>query len=137
MKIKTRFNFGQIVQAIVQGQEQYHEKCPLCDGVGKLKIKSTLIDCVESGCYGKGFKVKYKQNLWYIPKDEDSLGWSNFVINRISCELYNPNNKRFSDIRSRIYYMADSSGTMWDENNIFASLEEAQIECDKRNKNNN
>ena len=39
MEIKTKFNFGQRVQAIVQGEEQYKEPCPLCDGTGMVQVK--------------------------------------------------------------------------------------------------
>jgi hypothetical protein len=133
MEIKTKFNFGQRVQAIVQGEEQYKEPCPLCDGTGMVQVKETIVDCFHHGCYGGGFIIKTKPSAWYVPKDENSLGWSNFVIQKIGVEMHNPNNKKVSDKKSWIYYMADSSGTMWNENNLFATIQEAQTECDNRN----
>ena len=133
MEIITKFNFGQRVQAIVQGQEYYKEKCPLCEGTGKVQVKTTVVCCFENGCYGNGYINKSKPSAWYIPKDVDSIGWSNFVVQKIGIEMHNPNNKRVSRNRSWIYYMADGSGTMWDENNLFASEDEAQKECNKRN----
>lgn len=131
MEIKTKFNHGQRVQAIIQGKEEYTEKCPICEGNGYFIYKNKKIDCSESGCWGNGYIKKQKKSAWYIPKD---INWSNFVIQKIGAELYNPNNKKVSENRSWIYYMADSSGTMWNEDNLFASVEEAQVECDKRNK---
>ena len=134
MEIKTKFNHGQRVQAIIQGQEKYTEKCPICEGNGYFTYKDKKIECSESGCWGKGYITKYKETNWHIPKNIDSIGWSNFEIQKIGVELYNPNNKKVSKNRSWIYYMADSSGTMWNEDNLFASVEEAQAECEKRNK---
>lgn len=134
MVIETKFNHGQRVQGIVQGQESYIEKCPVCEGNGYFLYKDRKIDCSESGCWGEGYITKYKNSNWHIPKN-DGWGWSNFVIQKIGVELYNPNNKKVSDNRSWIYYMAGNSGSMWNENDLFASVEEAQAECDKRNKN--
>jgi len=133
MEIKTKYNFGQRVQAIVQGQEQYSEICALCDGTGKVQVKTEVTNCFANGCYGNGYIRRNKASAWYIPNDADAFNWSNFVIQKIGVELYNPNNKKYSDKRSWIYYMSDSNGTMWDENNIFASEEDAQRECDIRN----
>ena len=135
MIIETKFNHGQRVQGIVRGEEFYKEKCPVCEGNGYFFYKDRKIDCSENGCWGNGYIDKRKNSGWYVPKDSDLIGWSNFVIQKIGVELYNPNNKKVSGNRSWIYYMADSSGTMWDENNLFTSIEEAQVECDKRNKN--
>lgn len=134
MEIKTKFNFGQRVQAIVLRFEQYKEICPICEGEGHFLYKNRIIDCQEPGCWGEGYITKTKSKQWYVPKDEKSE-WSNFVIQKIVVELYDPNNKKLSGNKSRICYAFDSSGTMWDENDCFASIEEAQKECDIRNQN--
>lgn len=129
MEIKTKFNHGQRVQAIMYAEEGYNEVCPVCEGKGTFEFKGRTIDCSEEGCYGKGFIRKYKEKQWFVPDE----AYFNFVVQRIGVELYNPNNKKYKDQRSWIYYMADSSGSMFDENNLFASVEEAEAECLKRN----
>lgn len=134
MQVDFKFNFGQRVQGIVQGNEEYEEKCPVCEGNGHFFYKDNKIECSESGCWGEGYIKKSKPTAWYIPKD-DFPQWSNFVVQKIACEFYNPNNKKYSSKRSWIYYMSDSSGTMWNEKDLFGSIKEAQEECDKRNKN--
>lgn len=128
MDIKTKFDFGQRVWGILKGTEEYRETCKLCKGNGRINITpERTISCPD--CYGHGFNTKWKEKAWFIPSDD----YYCFVIQKIAVELYNPNNKSASKNRSWIYYMAASSGTMFDENNLFSSIEEAQLECDKRN----
>lgn len=57
MVIETKFNHGQRVQGIVQGQESYIEKCPVCEGNGYFLYKDRKIDCSESGCWGEGYTI--------------------------------------------------------------------------------
>lgn len=133
MEIKTKFNFGQRIYTIVEGQELYKEKCAFCEGKGYFFYRENKRNCRESGCQ-EGYITKQRSKGWYIPKDFDSVGWSNFVVQKIGVEMYNPNNKKVSENRSWIYYMSGSNGTMWNEINCFASIEEAQAECDKRNR---
>ena len=130
MEIITKFNHGQRVQAISYGEEEYVEKCPVCEGKGFFIYKDRKIGCSESGCWGKGYVAKYRNKKWFVPTDP----YYNFVVQKIGVELYNPNNKTVSSNRSWIYYMAANSGTMFDEKNVFSSSKEAQEECDKRNK---
>lgn len=129
MEIKTKFNHGQRVQAIISGQEEYDEECPICEGKGEYIFKETVIECRNSGCYGNGFITKSKKEQWFVPKDS----YYNFVIQKIGIELYNSANKKYSDEKSWIYYMSARSGTMFDENNLFSSYEDALEECNKRN----
>lgn len=131
MIIETKFNFGQRVQAIVQGSKKVREKCPVCEGLGHFFYKGKQIGCQEDGCWGEGYITKSLPNGWYIPGDSE--GWDNFVVQKIGMEMYNSNNKKVSGNRSWIYYMAGNSGTMWNETELFASVEEAQAECDRRN----
>lgn len=131
MIIETKFNHGQRVQAIIYSKEPYNEKCSFCEGLGYFIHKKEKISC--SKCWSSGYITKTKNERWYIPSLIDAH-YYNFVIQKIGVELYNPNNKRVSDNRSWTYYMADSSGTMFSENDLFANIEEAQAECDKRNK---
>ena len=100
----------------------------MCNGDGEINIpKHGNINCPE--CNGIGHKTTYIIDLWYIPDNR----YYNFVVQKIGMELYNINNKKYNNERSWIYYMADSSGNMFNENDCFASIEEAQKECNLRN----
>ncbi len=128
MDIKTKFKHSDRVQAITHGIKEVKTTCDCCNGSGNIQI-SNYGENQCPKCYGKGFTTSWEDEKWYVPSD-----YYNFVIQKIGMELYNPNNKKYFKSRSWIYYMADSSGTMFDEKDCFASIEEAQQECDKRNK---
>jgi len=128
MNIETKFNHGQRIQAITFGQESYNEKCACCDGVGYFLHNNVKHTCQANGCYN-GYVQKPKNKKWYVP----NMPMYNFVIQRIGVEIYNPNNEKYSNNRSWVYYMADSSGSMFNEKDCFANKEEAQKECDLRN----
>ena len=130
MEIKTKFNHGHRVQAIVHGTEEYQEKCPVCEGEKVLEVKGIKIGCPGNGCWGNGYVTKQKSLGWFVPKDS----YYNFVIQKIGVELYNPKNKEASKNRSWIYYQSLNGGTMFKEDDLFHTIEEAQAECDKRNK---
>ena len=133
MDIKTKFNFGQRIQHINRGNQQVNIVCPLCHGKKEVQVVSSdeYVTCPK--CYGDGYKTEYKPTMWYVPEDS----YSNFVIQHIGINLHNPNNKKWNEKRNWIYYMNDSSGTMYDEKDCFASIEEAQAECDRRNREEN
>jgi excinuclease UvrABC ATPase subunit len=130
MIIETKFNHGQRVQAIVYSTEEYKEKCSFCDGLGYFIHKDEKIACAKY--WTNGFILKTKNKRWYVPIEDTN--WYNFVIQKIGVELYNPNNKKVSNNKSWIYYMTESLGNMFAEKDLFASIEEAQEECDRRNK---
>ena len=133
MEIKTKFNFGQRIQHITRGSQQVSIICPLCHGNKEVQVVGSdeYMSCPK--CYGEGYKIEYKPTMWYVPEDPHF----NFVIQHIGINLYNPNNKKWDNERNWIYYMPASSETMCDEKDCFASIEEAQAECDKRNKEEN
>lgn len=79
MEIKTKFNHGQRVQAIMYAEEGYNELCPVCEGKGTFEFKGRTIDCSEEGCYGKGFIRKYKDKQWFVPDES----YFNFVVQKI------------------------------------------------------
>ena len=125
MKIETKYDFGKRLYPIMRGTEQYNEKCEFCEGVGYIIHKGKEIGCQE--CYGEKIVTKFKKLQWFIAKNHS------FVVQRISTEHFNPNNKSVSTNGDKITYMAANSGTMWRENELFSSIEEAEKECLKRN----
>lgn len=107
MEIKTKFNVGDKVWTINQGEVQ--EKCPICNGKERVKIKNKSYMCPE--CNGDGYVKKlhpewkvfyYKREIWRL------------IINRSKEEIYS--------VEGNEYKVKD----------CFATKEEAQKECDKR-----
>lgn len=132
MEIKTKFNLGDKVYPITYRMEVVKQTCNLCEGKGFVYVKTKKILCPEEGCYGKGKIEKYIGNKWQLSK----IGGIPYpiTINRIGIEVYNRKYKKLSEYEDRIYYMEDSSRSMYFEHNCFASIEEAEKECKKRNK---
>lgn len=127
MNIETKFNHGDRVQAITNGTKEITNICEFCEGSGTIYYKGENIECPK--CFGSGFFTSFEAYKWFVSLDD----YYNFTIQRIGVELYNPNNKKWKNKRSWIYYMSAESGTMFDENDCFSSVKEAQEECDKRN----
>lgn len=128
MKIVTKYNFGDRVFIISKGSYSKFINCETCLGEGKITItpSNKIITCVT--CHGmKGFK-KYYYEKWglYNP--------SSGVVGKIDIDYY-PHDQ--TEYKSKLRYMLDStgigSGTLFDEENLFPSLEEAQNICDIRN----
>ena len=128
MDIKTKFNFGDKVIAIKLGSKDVIHKCDFCDGLGYFSHKEEKLRCHK--CNGEGVTRTPEHTKWFVPTDRHFY----FTIHRIGMELYSPqlhkNNKR---LRSWIYCMAANSGTLFNENDCFSTMKEAQAECDRRN----
>lgn len=129
MNIKTRFDLGQKVWLIVNASRNMKPNCSFCDGVGKVFIEGAGKKVVSQKCpecYGHGYISKYSPEEWK-PEFESTIG-------KIDIEYYDQREKRKNSINYMLYYSGVGSGSVLKEENLFASLEEAQAECDKRNK---
>jgi len=78
-----------------------------------------------------------KQKKWNIANDKGILSGYDKVI-KVDIDIF----RNKGDVKSTIniryilgYRYSDSScGTLWPEDCVFGSIEEAQLECNKRNK---
>lgn len=137
MDIKTKYNFGELVYPISYKTEEikvFHN-CPLCKDKGLVMLNNQEYTCPE--CRGYTYHIEDGDIEWYVTKDQGKIG-------RIGVEFYASKYEGKYGNESTIKYMLDStgigSGTLWKEEDLFLSLEEAQAECEKRNieiKNNN
>lgn len=125
MKIKTKFDLGDNVFPIDEVIEEKQVKCFECSGRGYYETDTEKVSRCEY-CYGRGASKGRGEREWRI--DEDSYGF----IGKISTEVYQ---KGYGESKCR--YMLNStgigSGRIWDEKDLFKTIEEAQMECDKRN----
>lgn len=115
MKIETKFNFDDNVFAIEQS-DCYVVPCKACEGVGHITLKNNKdYECPE--CYGNGRQWEEGDCLW-----------------RVSGEAL------ITDIEISTHYYCEASityetaeGCSYAEEDCFATTEEAQAECDRRN----
>ena len=136
MKIETKFDFGDRVYCIKQDHEQVLEKCSFCAGIGSINgADGTRKLCPE--CYGRKGKIVYKRKKWLI-RNVLTIGQ---IKAEIQCahdgEVSIFDNYGSQEEKRKIKYMAYEtgigSGSVYDEELLFATREQAQAECDKRN----
>lgn len=127
MKITTKHNLKDFVYPISQGG-YYSEfiSCKTCEGKGTISVNNTekIIRCPD--CCGSGGHKEWKADKWYVCKE--SYG----QIGRVIVEIYD---EKYYDGKKEYKYMLDSTGigTLWAEDSLFASVGDAQAECDKKN----
>lgn len=128
MEIKTKYSLNDFVYPIFKGGYEKYEKCELCNGNGEVLIANTERETACPDCYGQGGMNKWQEEKWRVSLDSASK------IGKVSVELYA---NRYKSHKDEIRYMLQStgvgSGTLWSEENLFATEIEAQGECDRRN----
>ena len=128
MQIKTKYNLGEQVYPIRLGRHSEHIKCKICEGKGEVTINNTekIISCPE--CYGQGGRTVWLNDKWGVCVG--SIGY----IGKISVEIYD---KAYEEGKREYRYMLDSTGvgggTLWKEDMLFTTKEEAEKECEIRN----
>jgi hypothetical protein len=131
MNIETKYNFGDFVVPIWVRREKIKvpTNCPACNDKGKVVLNDKEYTCPE--CRGYTYHTEDGDIEWYVI--EDSVGY----IGKIDIEFYDNQYIELENRKSEIVYMLDStgvgSGTMWREDCLLTSIEEAQKECNRRN----
>lgn len=127
MKIKTKYNLGDVVCPITKSGYSKFIKCETCNGIGSVTIKESDKNLQCPTCYGRRGEDKYVYDKWQPCIDSMS------DIGKISTEEYAPRYSRENRTLCMISNTGVGSGTCWNENDLFGTIEEAQTECDKRN----
>ena len=129
MELKTKFNIGDKVTGISHYRKEVFIPCLTCDGIGEITIKDKNFKCPD--CYGEGGNTEYKTKEWNTANEEGVMSGYNNVI-KIDIDI----TKEETRIRYLLgrKYSKSYSGTLWDENDLFKNVEEAELECTKRNK---
>lgn len=116
MEIRTKFNKDDKVFHI----RQVYKKiiCPACKGVGKFMIDD--VECICNTCKGDK-KIFIEQMVWIVDENIYQIG-KIVIVSRYTKE-------------NSIEYYRNTYGEQFigKEQNCFATKEEAQKECDKRN----
>ena len=129
MELKTKFNIGDKVTGISHYRKEVFIPCLTCDGIGEITIKDKNFKCPD--CYGEGGNTEYKTKEWNTANDEEGMSGYNNVI-KIDIDI----TKEEVKIRYLLgrKYSKSYSGTLWDEDDLFKTTEEAEAECERRNK---
>jgi len=130
MRIETKYNYRDIVYPISTRFEtlKVSTNCPACKDKGKVELNGNEYTCPK--CRGYTYHEVEGDIEYYVTFSQGKIG-------KIDINLYDPKYEgKYGNI-SEIRYMLDStgigSGTVWEEDNLFKSRDEAQIECDRRN----
>ena len=140
MRIDTKFDFRDEVYNISWDMKREWVRCGFCDGTGRMEGKDGSNKmCTE--CYGRNGHHKNIKTEWMV-KNKLTIGTINV---KIICanEVEDDDDDMFDNFGSQTesyheeymcYETGIGSGHVWGGDNLFASKEEAQAECDKRNK---
>lgn len=137
MIFESKFNFKDKVWLIRQERESVFIFCEACSGIGKITLKDNKERyCPE--CYGRKGKTVWKELLW-VPNRSLTIGQiriraTNFKSYGKFNNVGEPSNNTKIEIEYMAYETGIDSGSTYYETNLFATIEEAKKECDKRNK---
>ena len=137
------FELGDKVYRISRNLLHKKDNCEACDGTGKVTIKSKEYDCPD--CNGRGCHTNECWDNWHV--DED-CGYVNAITiksqlknkemkytHSFGCNSISDDDYGYSFTISDHMNLKDGGcGWIIDQENVFKSYEEAQSECDKRNK---
>lgn len=124
MEIKTKLSIGDKIFVIWRNTNTIQKTCSVCNGSKNVFLNDKEYECPE--CYGDGYKTIYEPQCWRVA-DGDIIPVSNSKVRKINVEVI----KKKVDIT---YYPWGESGNYFHEKDCFATLKEAENECDKRNK---
>lgn len=136
MKIITKFNLGDKVTHIRMGMKTTTPECTSCSGTGKIILDDGETTCCPK-CHGAGYHVKHDKMEW-APMAALTLGEVRVVVTDspgIEGEETFDNFKPQKD-RKETYMAIETgigTGNNYNANDLFATREEAQAKCDKRN----
>lgn len=145
MRIETKFELGQTVHHIRKSRKAIRIPCPDCGGVSEMttpaggKLICRKCDMATYHGHKKGTVGSYEESAWH----RDGVG----TIGRVTVERYDYNggdpDSQFVNYKppkpnsdKETYMMWETgvgSGTLHSADDLFATKEEAQAECGRRN----
>lgn len=144
MKLESKFDFDDQVWHISQRKRKEWSVCAFCEGVGKVQGKDgTWKTCLE--CYGRKGYNTYHEDQWELSHDGPlTVGQIRVEVRNeyrkgedsgpsgIQCDNYGHQESR----RREEYMMRETgigTGSIFYSEDLFASREDAQVECNMRN----
>lgn len=125
--LKPRFKVGEKVYAVtsVFDVRHNHVVCNVCDSTGFVEVKGKVGKFACPACYGAMTTERYGYK--YV------ISYCKATIGKIEIQEYAP--KYMNKYKSEIKYMLEEtgvgSGTIWREDRLFATEEEANDFCEK------
>lgn len=130
MKYETKFNFNDLVYSISHIHKEKFTECAFCKGTGKIKCNGIERCCPD--CYGQKGRREWVAKQWRV-EDLITIGQI-----RIEHTLSSNNSKNVEMAEYLEKYMCYEtgvkSGTIHNGIDLFATKEDAEKECSKRNK---
>lgn len=137
MNIESKFGLNDTVYVIGFDHKQEWVVCSACAGSGKISLKDGRErSCPE--CYGRLGNNVYLEQEWQV-KNTLTIGEVRVSIKNIKSDGDFDNVGHFEEgcTEKKVQYMAYETGigcgTLWSEENLFNTREEAKLECKKRN----
>lgn len=125
--LEAKFKVGQKVYAVSNRSDtrQKHVECDLCNSTGKVKVNGREEEYECPCCHGRMETEHYGYK--YV------ITYYGATIGKVSIEEYA---KKYSrNNKSRVTYMLAEtgvgSGTVWREERLFGTVEEAEEFCEK------
>lgn len=143
MNITTKYNLGQSVFTVRRDFATRIIKCRACENTRKVTIREVEYVCPK--CHGTANSKEHCGQKWFV-WEKGEIGKIDYEITAGKYASSNSNMPRyFSDEQLaaadeiQIRYMIDAtgvgSGTLWEEEDLFPTREEAQAKCDAENAN--
>ena len=138
MLYKSPFSIGDKVYHIANHPRPKWAECPMCKGTKTVTINGETDTCPK--CYGRGGKQTWEPEGWNIARggwqDRESdryheLGYECLTIDQVRLEHTRDKNPEWMAMCRET---GVGSGTLHSMDHMFATVEEAQAECDRLNK---
>jgi len=130
MEIKTKFSLNDKVFVIHKTVTSRFITCKACNGQGRI---------IQNGCEFLCASCQYSGGRYEDVSPKWQIAFENTKVGKVYVEMYYEKYYKINPkTRDReIKYMVEASGigtgTLWMENEVFATEEEALEECKKRN----
>jgi hypothetical protein len=143
MNIETPFDLGQKVWRIQNASNPHRKPCKVCEGTGMVTVPRREKQILCPDCNGRAWIKVYPPAQWNV-MGEITIGMITAIaINKLKDEeketIFDNTGHYFKEGNTTFkfeymcYETGLGSGSLYNDNWIFATQEEAQAECDRRN----
>ena len=120
MLLQTKFSLGDLVYRFGTRTHKEFVDCPLCKGDKQIDLQEKRYTCPE--CRGTGGTYEYGALENYVLPDQYTIGHVRAV------REYGKEENRYMCKETGV-----GSGTVYNEEDLFDTIDEAEAECLKRN----
>lgn len=137
MQLTSKYSIKDSVFTIWQAPTQTWVKCPACEGSGKVKLANGERICPE--CYGRKGSIQYGSEKWQIKGDPITIGEVRIYARNFKKSGTFENVGSYCDgsdsikVEYMCYETGIGSGTVYYEERLWPSREEAIAECERLN----